>query len=116
VNSAFYCEVLLELQDAVRRKRPGQLARGVLLRHDNARPHTACATQERIYELQWGLLEHLSYSPGVAPSDLYLFGLLRKHLGGRRFADDEEVEMELQKWLRQQSKDLYCVGFDSLLK
>jgi hypothetical protein len=41
VNSATYCEVLLKLRDAVRRKLPGQLVRGVLLHHDNARPHTA---------------------------------------------------------------------------
>jgi hypothetical protein len=31
VNSASYCEVLLKLQDAIHRKRPGQLARGLLL-------------------------------------------------------------------------------------
>jgi hypothetical protein len=29
VNSALYCEVLLKLRDAIRRKVPGQLARGV---------------------------------------------------------------------------------------
>jgi hypothetical protein len=44
VSSASYCEVLLKFVDAIRRKRPGQVARGVLLRHDNARPHTARAT------------------------------------------------------------------------
>jgi hypothetical protein len=38
VNSASYCEVLLNLWDAIHRKRPGQLERGVLLRYDNARP------------------------------------------------------------------------------
>jgi hypothetical protein len=45
VNSATYCEVLLKLRDAIRRKCPGQLAKEVLLHHDNARPHTAQATQ-----------------------------------------------------------------------
>jgi hypothetical protein len=30
---------------------------------------------------------------------------------GRRFADDEEVETEVRKWLRQQSKDFYAAGF-----
>jgi hypothetical protein len=29
VKSASYCEVLLKFRDAIRRKRPGQLARGV---------------------------------------------------------------------------------------
>jgi hypothetical protein len=57
----------LKLQDAIRRKRPGQLERGVLLHHDNARLQTDRATQERIQELQWEFLEHLPYSP-----DLYV--------------------------------------------
>jgi histone-lysine N-methyltransferase SETMAR len=58
VNSASYCEVLLNI---IRRKPPCQLARGVLLHHDNARPHTARTTQERIQELQWAL------QPGLGP-------------------------------------------------
>jgi hypothetical protein len=45
VNSASYCQILLKLRDAIRRKHTGQLARGILLHHDNARPHTARATQ-----------------------------------------------------------------------
>jgi hypothetical protein len=61
VNSTSNAEVLLKLQDAIPRKLPGQLARGALLHHDNARPHTAQATQERIQELQWELLEHPPY-------------------------------------------------------
>jgi hypothetical protein len=31
----------------------------------------------------------------------------RLHLGGKRIADDEEVETEVRKWLRQQSEDFY---------
>jgi hypothetical protein len=38
------------------------------------------------------------------------------HFGGKRFADDEEVETEVRKWLRQQSKDFYAAGFDSVVK
>jgi histone-lysine N-methyltransferase SETMAR len=80
MNSASYCEVLLKFRDAIRRKHPGQLARGVLLHHDNARPHRARATQERIQELQMGLLEHPPYSPDLAPSDFHLFRLLKATL------------------------------------
>jgi hypothetical protein len=103
VNSASYCEILLKLRDAIRRKRPGQLARGVLLYHDNVRPHTARATQERIQELQWELLEYPPYISDLAPSDFHPFAPLKHHLRGKRFAD-EEVETEVRKWLRQQSK------------
>jgi hypothetical protein len=38
VNSTSYCEVLLKLWDAIHRKFADQIARGVLLRHVNARP------------------------------------------------------------------------------
>jgi histone-lysine N-methyltransferase SETMAR len=80
VNSASYCKVLLKLRVAIHRKHPSQLARGVLLHHDNARPHTAGATQERIQELQWELREHPPYSLGLAPSDFHLFGPLKNAL------------------------------------
>jgi hypothetical protein len=38
------------------------------------------------------------------------------HLGGKRLADDEEIETEMWKWLRRQLKDLYAAGFDALVK
>jgi histone-lysine N-methyltransferase SETMAR len=76
-NSVSYCEVLLKLLDAIRRKLPGQLARGVLLHHDNARPHTARPSQEIIQELQWERPEHPSYSQELAPSDFHLFDPLK---------------------------------------
>jgi hypothetical protein len=50
------------------------------------------------------------------PSDFHLFGLLKDHFGDKRFAEDEEVEMEVQKWLRQQSKDFYAAGFGTVVK
>jgi hypothetical protein len=31
------------------------------------------------------------------------------------FTDDEEVETEVRKWLRQRSKDFYAAGFDVLV-
>jgi hypothetical protein len=35
---------------------------------------------------------------------------------GKHFADGEEMETEVQKWLRQQSKNFYAAGFDALVK
>jgi hypothetical protein len=107
---------MLKLRDAIRTKSPGPLERGVLLHHDNARPLIARATQERIQELQWELLERPPYSLDLAPCDFHLFGLLKNHLSGKCFADDEEIETEVQKWLRQHSKDFCAVGFNALVK
>jgi histone-lysine N-methyltransferase SETMAR len=49
-----------------------------LLHHDNARPHTFRATQERIQQLQLELLEHPPYSPDLTLSDFHLFRRLKE--------------------------------------
>jgi hypothetical protein len=35
---------------------------------------------------------------------------------GKCFNDDDEVETEEWKWLKQQSKDFYVAGFDPLIR
>jgi hypothetical protein len=52
----------------------------------------------------------------LAPSDSHLSVTLKNHLGGKRFADDENAEMKAQQWLRQQSDDFCAMGFDALVK
>jgi hypothetical protein len=40
----------------------------------------------------------------------------RFSLGGKCFIHDEEVEIEVRNWLRQQSKDFYPAGFNALVR
>ncbi|UYV75342.1 hypothetical protein LAZ67_12003585 [Cordylochernes scorpioides] len=44
------------------------------------RPHTSCKTVSTIIKLGFEVLEHPAYSPDLAPSDYFLFGLLKKEL------------------------------------
>ncbi|GFN89228.1 histone-lysine N-methyltransferase SETMAR [Plakobranchus ocellatus] len=46
INAARYCSTLDLFKEAIRRKRPGLLRRGVVLQHDNATPHSANLTQQ----------------------------------------------------------------------
>jgi hypothetical protein len=39
-------------------KRPGKPSRGVLMLHDNARPHAAHATRDTLCRFGWGVLDH----------------------------------------------------------
>jgi hypothetical protein len=52
----------------------------------------------------------------LAPSDLHLFSPLKNHLDGKGFADDEKLETEVRKWLKQQPEDFYSAGFDALVR
>ncbi|GFW94738.1 uncharacterized protein TNCV_4247781 [Trichonephila clavipes] len=65
---------LQKLLRAIQNKRRCMLSAGVVLLHDNARPHTANRTQELVTSFGWEQLDHPLYSPDLAPND-YLFPL-----------------------------------------
>jgi histone-lysine N-methyltransferase SETMAR len=60
--------------------------------HENARPHTAAATQDLIATFGWEQFDHPSYSPDLAPSNFHVFLHLKNFLGGRWFHDDNRVK------------------------
>jgi hypothetical protein len=82
VNSASYCKVPLKLRDAICRNRPGQLARGVLLHHDNARPHTARVNPEENSRTTFRTSRTSALQPGLGPPVMWfhLFGPLKNTL------------------------------------
>jgi histone-lysine N-methyltransferase SETMAR len=59
------------------------------LLHDNATTHTAGKTRETIEKMGWDILEHPPHSSDLAHCDIHLFGKLKEHLSGKRFASDQ---------------------------
>ena len=53
--------------------------------------------------LNWEVLEHLTHSPHLTPSDFHLFLHLKKHLASQKFHEDEEVKNKVTKWLWAQA-------------
>ncbi|GFR81633.1 histone-lysine N-methyltransferase SETMAR [Elysia marginata] len=64
------------LRDAIRRKRPGLLRRGVVLQNDNATSHSANITQQWLQRYGMKLLPHPARTPDLASFDFHLFGPL----------------------------------------
>jgi hypothetical protein len=89
------------------------LTQGVKLLHDNATPHTAGKTRETIEKMCWKILKHPLHSPDLTPSDFHLFGKLKEHLSGKRFASDHKVENETRNWLTNLDENFYA---ESILK
>jgi len=68
VNAALYVEVLKHLGDRVRRVRPELWeGRRWILHHDNAPAHSALIVRELLARNSITVLEHLLYSPDLAP-------------------------------------------------
>jgi hypothetical protein len=75
-ESKMYCETLKKNTWAIQDKRRRMLTSGVVLLHDNARPHTAARTQALLEHFNWELFHHSPYSPNLAPSNYHLFTYL----------------------------------------
>jgi histone-lysine N-methyltransferase SETMAR len=114
VNAAYYCQHLDNVKAAYKTKRCGQPIRNVILLHDNARPHTAILTWDKLKEFQWETLEQPPYSPDLSPTDYHLFRPLKEALGGHRFQSDDGVEEFVRNWAVTHPPTFYEEGIQKL--
>ncbi|UYV66682.1 hypothetical protein LAZ67_4002556 [Cordylochernes scorpioides] len=59
---------------------------------------------------KWEIFTHPPHSPELAPSDFHLYPALKWHLGGKHFANDDEVQAEANHWLLRQDTAWYNSG------
>ena len=83
MNAERYCETLQKLRGAIQNKRDKMLSVGVVLLHDNARPHTERRSTHLLQEISWEVLNHPLYSPDLAPGDIHVLHP-KKFLSGQR--------------------------------
>ena len=91
-----------------------ELSASVLLHHDNAPVHMSAKPQAPIRQCGFQQLSHPPYSPDLAPSDYFLFRVMKKFLRGKRFSSDEEVKEAVTTWFEEQSKIFFSRGIKSL--
>jgi CDP-diacylglycerol pyrophosphatase len=60
ITSEMHCETLRKLRTAIQIKRRGMLTYGVVLLHDNVRPHTAARTRALLQHFNLELSDHPS--------------------------------------------------------
>ena len=93
INADNYCSTLSLLRAAIRKKRRRILdVDNVIILHDNARPHVANKTVNKLRKFHWEFLEHPPYSPDLAPSDFHIFNPLKKFLVVQRSTCDDKVK------------------------
>jgi len=115
INVAAYCDTLTQLRQAIQNERRGMLSRGVCLLHDNAWPHSTHVTTVLLEKIKWDILDHPLHSPDLAPREFNLFLHLKKHLAGKKFDDNDEVQEEVMTWLKGQAADFYDSGIQKLV-
>jgi len=109
ITGQTYANTITALREAIKEKRRGKLSAGVLLLHDNAPVHRSAKPQAAIRQCGFQQLNHPPYSPDLAPSDYFLFRVMKKFLRGKRFSSDE-VKEEDTTWFEEQPKDFFFQG------
>jgi hypothetical protein len=69
-----YSGTVRYLRTAIREKHPDVFPRGVIVFHDDTRPHVACTAQDTLRSTRWKVLD----IPDVSLSDFHVFGPLKK--------------------------------------
>ena len=99
----------------IKSKRPGILLDGIILLHDNARPHTANLVKDKLQRFDWEINQHPPYIPDFSPLLLlFFFRELKKDIPGR-FSSDEEVQEWVRLWVSQRPTSFYKTGIDRLI-
>ena len=94
VNGDYYVKFIRHhLRPAIRKKRPDLLREGQIILHDNASSHMKRdVVQLLTEEYDWEeVLQHPPYSPDLSPCDFFWFPRVKNELGGRRFANVDEI-------------------------
>jgi len=97
-TSEYMCETLIpKLRDSLSATRPVAGLNGLWLHCDNAKPHVSRLTNQTLSSHRMKRLQHPPYSPDLAPSDFYLFGMVKAKLAGRGFGTKDEILEEIRK-------------------
>lgn len=115
ITSDKYCSEIELMHQKLCIKQPSLVNRkGVILLHDNARPHVSMKTLKKLSELNIEVLQHPPYSPDLAPTDYHFFKHLDKFLVQKTFADLSAIEIAISDFINSRKEDFYVTGIKSL--
>ncbi|KAF2361178.1 hypothetical protein FHG87_008066 [Trinorchestia longiramus] len=116
MTCALYSQKLCRLKTVLMENRSSSVnGRGVILHHDNDRPHMSRGTKNLIEQFGWEVLIHSPCSPDLAPTDYHLFRSLQNHPSGQMLNSREVVEMKPVYFLSKPN-EFHDGGIKKLIK
>ncbi|UYV61965.1 hypothetical protein LAZ67_1007210 [Cordylochernes scorpioides] len=114
VNKEYYLQVMRNLREAIRQKRPDLCKnKNWLLHHDNAPAHTSLLVRDLLAKNNTLMMPQPPYSPDLAPCDFFLFPKLKRPIKGRRYATLDEIKMASKEELKKIFKNDFLKCFEN---
>lgn len=107
-----------DLMHALKKKRPEKAddIENVIYHHDNAPPHKSAYTELEMALIGFQRIQHPPYSPDLAPLDFAYFPLLKSHLRGRKFNNEQEIRNAVKTFNLSLDKQWFSSVFDKWVK
>ncbi|UYV75991.1 hypothetical protein LAZ67_13002040 [Cordylochernes scorpioides] len=113
VNKEYYLQVMRNLREAIRQKRPDLWKnKNWLLHHDNAPAHTSLLVRDFLAKNNTLMIPQPPYSPDLAPCDFFLFPKLKRPMKGRRYATLDEIKTASKEELKKILKNDFLKCFE----
>ncbi|UYV83543.1 TTC21B [Cordylochernes scorpioides] len=113
VNKEYYLQVMRNLREAIRQKRPELWKnKNWLLHHDNAPAHTSLLVRDLLAKNNTLMMPQPPYSPDLAPCDFFLFPKLKRPMKGRCYATLDEIKTTSKEELKKIFKNDFLKCFE----
>ncbi|UYV61909.1 hypothetical protein LAZ67_1007037 [Cordylochernes scorpioides] len=112
-NKEYYLQVMRNLCEAIRQKRPDLWRnKNWLLHHDNAPAHTSLLVRDILAKNNTLMMPQPPYSPDLAPCDFLLFPKLKRPMKVRRYATLDEIKTASKEELKMIFKNDFLKCFE----
>jgi hypothetical protein len=91
------------------------LTKGIVLLHNNVRPHTTAHINSLIKLFNWEIFDHLPYSPDLAPRDYHLITKMNVWLATQCFHTNEGLMDRVKYWLHNLAALFFHEGLQKLV-
>ncbi|UYV69816.1 hypothetical protein LAZ67_7000859 [Cordylochernes scorpioides] len=113
VNKEYYLQVMRNLHEAIRQKRPDLWKnKNWLLHHDNSPAHTSLLVRDFLAKNNTLMMPQPPYSPDLASCDFFLFPKLKRPMKERRYATLDEIKTASKEELKKILKNDFLKCFE----
>lgn len=116
ITAERYCQHINDMHQKLQRICPALVNRkGPILLHDNARPHVAQPSLQKLNELGYETLSHPPYSSDLSPTDYHFFKHLDNFLQEKCFKSRDDAESAFDDFIASRTPDFYATGINKLV-
>ena len=115
ITAEKYCQQMDEMHQKLRQHPALVNRKGPILLHDNARPHVAKTTLQKLNELGYETLPHPPYSPDLLPTDYHFLRHLENFLRGKCFKNLSDIKNAFSDFIATRTQVFYVTGINALV-